>query len=94
MSQSKDLTEAEQIKLNSGRLMRAEADMIIPYLDTKRELICGKIVQSFRSGQHGDLLGHAAELATIYEMKSTITSKIKAAEAIERRIFESEEGEN
>lgn len=85
-----ELTEHEQKKLDTGRMMRAESDLILPLLQTKQTLVIGKIVNSFRQGDYASLTGHAAELSTIESMKSEITQKIKQAEAIERKVFANE----
>ncbi len=85
-----ELTEKEQQKLNTGRMMRAESDLILPLLDTKQALVIGKIVSAFRAGDYQALTGHAAELSTISEMKTEITQKIKVAEALERKIYAGE----
>ena len=82
-----ELTEAETTKLNTGRLMRAESDLILPLLQTKQALVIGKIVADFRAGHHDKLLGHAAELATLADMKNEITRKIKEGEALERKMY-------
>lgn len=83
-----ELTEKEQAKLNEGRMLRAESDMILPLLATKQATVLGKIVSDFRNGHHDKLLGHAAELSTIYEMKTEIGRKIREAEALEKRVYE------
>ncbi len=85
-----ELTEAEQTKLNTGRLMRAESDMLLPMLATKQGLVIAKIVGSFRSGDYGSLTAHAAELSMISEMRAEITNKIKQAEVLERKMYEGE----
>ena len=85
-----ELTEAEQQKMNTGRLMRAESDLILPLLQTKQTLVIGKIVADFRSGKHENLIGHAAELSMISEMKNDITRKIKEGEALERKMYDNE----
>ena len=82
-----ELTEAETAKLNTGRLMRAESDLILPLLQTKQALVIGKIVADFRAGKHEFLLAHAAELSTLADMMTTINRKIKEGEALERKMY-------
>jgi hypothetical protein len=80
-----ELTEAETNKMNTGRLMRAESDLLLPLLQTKQALAVGKIVAAFRAGKHEELLPHAAELSTIMNMKDEITRAIKQAEMLEAK---------
>jgi hypothetical protein len=87
MSDPQELTEHEQQKMNTGRLMRAESDFLLPYLNTKQNLIIAKIVASFRAGDYSALTGHAAELTTISDMRNDITNKIKQAEILERKAY-------
>jgi hypothetical protein len=82
-----ELSEKEQQQLNTGRMMRAESDLILPLLQTKERIVIGKIVASFRAGEYGALTGHAAELSTLDSMKNEITQKIKLAEALERKAY-------
>ncbi len=82
-----EITEAEQQKLNTGRLMRAESDMILPMLATKQTLVIANIVAAFKAGAYERLTAHAAELSTLSDMKAEITSKIRQAEAIERKLY-------
>lgn len=86
-----ELTEAEQEKLNTGRMMRAESDVLLPLLQTKQTLVVGKIVAAFRAGETDKLIPLAAELSTIFEMKITIGQKIKEAEHLERKMLEDED---
>ncbi len=81
-----ELTETEQQKLNTGRMMRAESDLLLPLLQTKQALAIGKLIAAFRAGET-NFVSHAAELSMIDSMKNEITQKIKAAEAIERKLF-------
>lgn len=85
-----ELTEKEQTTLNAGRLMRAEADVLLPLLQTKQALVIGKIVAEFRAAHYEALTGLAAELSTIISMKDDITRAIKQAETLERKAFDNE----
>lgn len=89
-----ELTEQEQEKLNTGRLMRAESDLILPLIDTKQAVVVGAIVSAFRAGSYDRLTGLAAELTTLFEMRNQIKQKIKTAEGLERKLYEKNEGEN
>ncbi len=86
-----EITEKEQETMNAGRSLRAESTFLLPLLQTKKELVCGKIIQAFKAGAQDAVWSHAAELSTLYDMRTEITRKIKAAEAIEKRIFEGDE---
>lgn len=81
-----DPTEREQHKLNEGRLMRAEADIIMPLLAEKREIAINKLILAFREGHADKLPTHAAELSSIEDMLTTIRNKIRQAEVLERKI--------
>jgi hypothetical protein len=83
-----ELTEAEQQKLNTGRLLMAQRETILPLLQTKERLVIGKIVSAFKAGQLEMLSAHAAELTTLYDMKMEITQKITAAEALEKKLYD------
>ncbi len=85
-----ELSEKEQTQLNTGRMMRAESDLILPLLHTKERLVIGKLIQAFRAGDYGSLTGHAAELSTLDSMRVEITQKIKTAEALERKAYANE----
>lgn len=82
-----ELTESEQQKLNTGRLLRAESDMILPLLQTKERLVIAKIVSAFKAGQQDMLWAHSAELSTIHDMRNEISQKIKVAESLERKVL-------
>ena len=86
-----ELTEQEQQKMNTGRLMRAESDLILPLLQTKQTLIVAKIVAAFKAGHTEMLTAHAAELSIIYDMRTEITRKIKEAEGLERKMLGDED---
>ena len=86
-----ELTEQEQQKLNTGRMMRAESDLLLPLLQTKQAAVLGKIVYSFKAGKHEELIALAAELSTLSDMKSEITRKIKEAESLERKMINGNE---
>jgi len=79
-------TELEQEKLNQGRMLRAEADLIIPMLTKRREDATARLVHYFKSGEHDKLTVAAAEIATLTDMAADIRNKIKSAENIERKI--------
>ncbi len=81
-------TEREQEKLNTGRLMRAEADLILPLISTKQSLALNKIVAAFKAGERDIIFAVAAELSTLHDMKHDITRKIKEAERIEQRMID------
>lgn len=83
-----ELTEAEQAKLNTGRLMRAEADVILPLLREQREAAIQQLIQRFRAGELTLLTASAAEISSLENALTTIRTRIKQAEAIERRIHE------
>jgi len=83
-----EITEQEQQKLNTGRSLRAETEVLFPLLGTKQALVISKLVAAFRAGQHEQLLPLVAELSTLDSMRSDITRKIKEAEAIERKLYD------
>ena len=85
------LTEQENQKLNAGRLMKAESGLLLPLLQTKQTLVIAKIVSAFREGKHEQLIGLAAELSTLAEMKHEITRTIKTAETLEEIMYEPNE---
>lgn len=82
-----ELTEAEQEKLNKGRMMRAESSMLLPLLETKQTLVLARIVQAFRAGESEKLLSLAAELSTLFEMKGEISRTIKQAQILEEKQY-------
>lgn len=85
-----DPTESEQKKLDSGRLMRAEADVIMPLLLQQREAAVQRLIMHFRAGElDGRLAAAAAEISALETTTQTIRTRIKQAEVIERRIHES-----
>jgi hypothetical protein len=81
-------SEVEQAKLNTGRLMRAEADVILPLLQEKREAAISTLLWKFKEGKLADLPAAVASLAALEDMRSEIRNKIKTAEGIERKIYE------
>ena len=85
-----ELTEKEQQTLNTGRVMRAESDVILPLLQTKQDLVIARIVAHFREGDRDKVFAAAAELSILREMRSNIASKIKEAEHYERKMLEEE----
>lgn len=89
-----ELTEQEQQKLNLGRMMRAESDVLLPFLQTKQTLVVALIVSAFRAGEQEKLWGLAAELTTLTDMKQEITRKIKEAEILEKKMLSEHEEEH
>lgn len=82
-----DPSELEQKKLNTGRLMRAEADVILPLLQEQRENAIAKLCLHFRAGELNMLPAIAAEINSAETMMVSIKNKIRQAEAIERKVF-------
>lgn len=81
-----ELTEREQEKLNTGRMFRAESDMLLPMLQTKTAVVVGKIVAAFKSGgKPYEFLAYAAELSTLSDMKAEISRKITEANHLEEK---------
>ncbi len=81
-----ELSEKDTKVLNEGRVLRAEATLL-PLLQTKQALAVGRLIAAFRAGET-NFIGHAAELSMIDSMRNEINQKIKAAEAIERKLYE------
>ena len=81
-----EISERDTQILNTGRLLRLEAHVLLPLLNEKREAAIVKILQHYRAGKL-DLIAHgAAELCVAEDMIQTIKNKIKAAEAVERKL--------
>ena len=87
-----ELTEKEQETLNSARVVRAEGDVLLPLLQARERLIIGRTVSAFKAGETGKLISLAAELSTIYDLKSAISQKISEADYLEKKMM-SDEGE-
>lgn len=85
-----DPNEKELQALNTGRLMRAEADLILPMLERQKEDAVSSICNNFRMGKIEMLPVFAAQLVSIENMKSEIKNKIAKAQNIERKIYDSE----
>jgi hypothetical protein len=81
-----DPSEKELNELNTGRLMRAEADLLVPMLNRQREAVVAKLCAYYRSGEMAQLPVCAAEIVAIENMKSEIKNKIAKAQSIERKI--------
>jgi len=81
-----DPTEIEQAKLNTGRLMRANADVVLPLIQDMREQAISTLIWKFKEGKRDEIYPEAAKLATLEDMRTSIITKIKAAEVIERKI--------
>ncbi len=82
-----ELTETETQKMNTGRMLRAESSALLPLLESKQALLVGKIVQLFKSGDYEKLTGAAAELSTVWDMRTEITRKIKEAAYLEAKMM-------
>lgn len=81
-----DTTEAEQRVLNDGRMIRGEADILLPLLRQQKDAAVSRIIYEFKGGKLDALPAAAASLAAIEDMITTITNRIKKAEIIERKI--------
>lgn len=88
MKQAYDTTEREQKTLNEGRLIRAEADIVLPLLRQQREAAISQIIFTFKGGKLEGLPAVCATLTATEDMITTITNKIRKAEVIERKIHE------
>lgn len=88
-----DVTEQDMRTMQLGRLMRAEADVILPLLAERREQAITKMLQHYRAGKFEMLPSAVAELCVTEDMKQTIKNKIKAAEAVERKVMNEHDGE-
>ena len=81
-----ELSEWEIAQLNEGRVMRIEADVLMPIIKHRITIAVSKIIAIFKSGEQEKLLAAAAELSTLEDIRSSIDNKIKRAEVLERRI--------
>lgn len=84
---SEGLSAREHDVMNEGRLLRAESDLLMPLLLEKREGAIARLIYHFKEGKTELLTAVAAELSAIEDMRSTINTKIKKAEAIERKVY-------
>ena len=82
-----DPSEKEVSALNTGRLMRAESDVIGPLLERQKQDVISGLCNAFRAGQLDMLPVFTAQLVSIENMKAEIKNKIAKAENIERKIF-------
>lgn len=80
------MTEKEAQAINTGRLLRAESDVMLPMLAERREHAVQKILLYFRSGEFEKIRDCAAELCVMDDLQNKIKNKIRAADAAERRM--------
>jgi hypothetical protein len=80
------MTEKEAQIINTGRLLRAESDVLVPMLVERRELIVQKIIMLYKAGDFERIRDCSAELSLIEDMKLKIKNKILAADAVERKL--------
>lgn len=80
-----DINEHELRAMQFGRLLSAEADLILPLLEKQREMAITKMLQHYRAGKFDMLPSAVAELCVTEDMKMTIKNKIKQAEQVERK---------
>lgn len=83
-----ELNDREIDQLNQGRMVRAEADVVLPLLGKQKLGAVAKISTLYRAGDLGQLPVAVAELVAIENLETEINKRIKRAEALERRIFE------
>lgn len=81
-----DISEKDAQTLQTGRLLRAESDIMLPMLNERREAAVSKIIMYYRSGELEKITQAAAELSVTEDLKQTIKNKIKLAETVERRV--------
>ncbi len=83
-----ELSEQETAALNEGIALRVETEMLLPLLQTKMTLAQGKLIQHYKAGDRDAVFASAAELSALSDIRSTISQKVKLAEALERKIYE------
>jgi hypothetical protein len=82
-----DPTEKDLQIMQTGKLMQASADVILPLLEKQREDAISAIIWAFRSNEIAKLQSLAATLSTIDSMKSEIKNKIAKANKLEEKIY-------
>ncbi len=80
-----EMTESDARILNEGRLLRAEADLMIPMLAERREAAVARLLQHYRAGELDKLTAVTAEICVTEDLKQSIKNKIKRAEQVERK---------
>jgi hypothetical protein len=80
-----DLTDKDIAIMQAGRLLRAEAVIVLPMLDERRESAIRSILMHYKAGDIAKLTNAAAELSVTEDMKEIIKRKIKLAEQVERK---------
>lgn len=83
-----DLTEKDAQVLNTGRLLRAESDVMLPMLAERREQVITKLLMHYRGGAMDKVRDCVAELCVTDDMQKTIKNKIRAADAVERKVLD------
>lgn len=88
-----EITEKETERMNSGRLVRAEATVLIPLLAERKASAVTRLTAVFRSGAVAEnLTALVAEITTLEDLEREIKRRIKETEHIERKIYASTDG--
>ena len=82
-----ELTEKEIEKLNRGRTVRAEAQVLLPLLTQKKAAAVDRLIAHFRAGQSEMLLTVAAEISVLSGLESDLNKSIRETENLERKIY-------
>lgn len=80
-----ELTEAEVERLNQGRLVRAEASIILPSLGKKKGEAIMKLIGAYKQGKTNELLSITAEISAYADMEQDIKRRNNETEQLERR---------
>ena len=78
------MTPKEQAKLAEGQLLRHTIPILLPLIESRKEMALGTLIGRFRAGET-DLLTTVAELTVYEELKQELLSSAEETQHLEEK---------